>query len=136
MRNTLFSILFAMALVACNTVETEPKVILGREWNTTAEVVADTVSQFKAKDRIVIQMDNGKPFPAQEVELRVYQHETNRILFKRASPVKSNQSKLSLNIAHPITAAEILRTPTPGAYRIAFAIGDSIIAEKKLELVK
>jgi hypothetical protein len=136
MRNIIFSIPFLIVLFACNAAETEPKVILGKEWNQTAEVVADTASQYKAKDRIVIQMDNGKPFPSQEIELRVYQHETNRILFKRASPVKSNQSKLSLNIVHPITAGEILRTSTPGAYRIAFAIGDSIIAEKRLELVK
>jgi hypothetical protein len=136
MRNIIFSIPFLIVLFACNSVETDPKVVLGKEWNQTAEIVADTTSQFRASDRIVIQMDNGKPFPSQEVELRVYQHESNRLLFKHASPVKSNQSKLSLNIVHPIEASKILRTSTPGPYRIAFAIGDSIIAEKKLELVK
>jgi len=36
----------------------------------------------------------------------------------------------------PLLAREILRTATPGIYRIAFAVGDSVIAEKRMELVK
>jgi hypothetical protein len=81
-------------------------------------------------------MDNGKPFPSLQVELRVYQHNSNRLLFKHPSPVKNKQSSLTLNTANPLTAREILRTSTPGSYRIAFAVGDSILAEKQLELVK
>ncbi|MDR2732147.1 MAG: hypothetical protein LBB36_02905 [Fibromonadaceae bacterium] len=138
MRNFLF-IFFALALIACNVTETEPKIILGHEWNETAKVVADTTSRFKPNDIIVIQMDNGKPFPSLEVELRVYQGESgNRILFKRTQSVKSKDSKAAIKgpNSKPLTAREILRTSSPGTYRIAFAIGDSILAEKKLELVK
>ena len=128
--------LFALFLFACNPNETEPKIVFGHEFNATAGVVADTTSVFKANDIIVIQMDNGKPFPGTEVELRVYQGTSDRILFKRAKTVGSNDSKYTVIGAKPMTARDILRTSTPGSYRIAFAVGDSILLEKKLELVK
>jgi hypothetical protein len=129
----------AVVFLGCKAGEYEPRVILGHEWNATAKVVADTASEFKANDIIVIQMDNGnKPFKSHEVELRIYQGETNRILFKRAQPVKSNDATATVKgpDSKPLTAREILRTSTPGIYRIAFAVGDSILAEKKMELVK
>ena len=134
-----FLVLSVVALLGCDTVESESKIILGHEWNSTAQVVADTTSQFKANDIIIIQMDNGnKPFKAVSVELRVYQDETNRILFKRPQTVKNTEAKVVLKgpDSKPMTARDILRTSTPGTYRIAFAIGDSIIAEKRMELVK
>jgi len=130
--------LLAMALVACN-VETEPKILLGHEWNSTAKVVVDTTSQFKANDIIIVQMDNGgRFFTSNSVELRVYQGETDRILFKRAIDVKKQDTKAVLKgpDSKPLTARELMRTSTPGTYRIAFAVGDSILLEKKLELVK
>jgi len=114
-------------------------VVLGHEWNATAKVVADTTSAFKANDIIVIQMDNGnKPFKSTEIELRIYQGETDRILFKRAQPVKNTDAKAVIKGPDnkPLMAREILRTSTPGLYRVAFAVGDSVIAEKKMELVK
>jgi hypothetical protein len=125
-------------LLGCNAVETEPKIVLGHEYNASAQVVADTTSQFKANDVIVVQMDNGKPFSASEVELRVYQGESDRVLFKRAIPVKKNDSKAVLKgpDSKPLAARELMRTSTPGLYRIAFAVGDSILLEKKLEIVK
>ncbi len=138
MRYFIFPALLAV-LLGCNAAEYDPKVVLGHEWNATAKVVADTASVFKANDIIVIQMDNGnKPFKSLEVELRVYQGETDRILFKRSQPVKSNDAIAVLKgpDSKPLTAREILRTATPGIYRIAFAVGDSIIAEKRLELIK
>jgi hypothetical protein len=133
----LFSFL-PIALLACNAIETEPKIILGHEYNASAQVVADTASQFKANDIIVVQMDNGKPFSSSEVELRVYQGESDRIMFKRAIPVKKNDSKAVLKgpDSKPLTARDLMRTATPGPYRIAFAVGDSILLEKKLEIVK
>ncbi|MDR0518001.1 MAG: hypothetical protein LBH25_13255 [Fibromonadaceae bacterium] len=139
MLNIIFLVLFAMAFFACNAVETEPKVVLGREWNNTAKVVADTASQFKSNDVIVILMDNGKPFPATEVELRVYQGVSgDRVLFKRSQVVKNKDTKAAIKgpDSKPLTVKDILRTSTPGTYRIAMAIGDSILAEKQLELVK
>jgi len=128
-----------LALFACNPTESEPKIILGHEYNATAKVVADTTSKFKPNDIIVIQMDNGnRPFKAAEVELRVYQDETNRVLFKRSQAVKNTDSKAAIKGPDfkPLNAKDILRTSTPGYYRIAFAIGDSIIAEKKMELIQ
>jgi len=138
MRYFIFVVLFSV-LIGCNVVEYEPKVILGHEYNATAKVVADTTSEFKANDVIVIQLDNGnKKFKAVEVELRVYQGESDRILFKRSQPVKNTDVKAVLKgpDSKPLTAREILRTSTPGTYRIAFATGDSILAEKRMELVK
>ncbi|GBU24854.1 hypothetical protein R83H12_01489 [Fibrobacteria bacterium R8-3-H12] len=130
---------FALAFFACNPAEYEPRIVLGHEYNATAKVVADTTSQFKPKDIIVIQMDNGnKPFHTTEVELRIYQGETgDRILFKRAIPVKNVDSKAVAKgtDSKPLTAREILRTSTPGIYRIAFAVGDSVMLYKKMELV-
>ncbi len=134
-----FFALSVLALLGCNAVEYEPRVVLGHEWNATAKVVADTTSQFKANDIIVIQMDNGnKPFKALEVELRVFQDDTDRLLFKRSQPVKNTDVKAILKgpDSKPLTARDILRTSTPGTYRIAFAVGDSILAEKRMELVK
>lgn len=128
--------LFALFLFACNPHETEPKIVFGHEFNAGKGVVADTTSVFKANDIIVIQMDNGKPFPGTEVELRVYQGAGDRILFRRTKTVGSNDSKYTVIGAKQMTAREILRTSTPGSYRIAFAVGDSILLEKKLELVK
>jgi hypothetical protein len=130
---------FTLAFFACNPAEYEPKIVLGHEYNATAKVVADTTSRFKPNDIIVIQMDNGnKPFKTAEIELRVYQDETNRILFKRSQQVKNTDSKAAVKGPDfkPLTARDILRTSTPGYYRIAFAVGDSIIAEKKMELVQ
>jgi hypothetical protein len=129
----------AMALLGCEAVQTEPKIVLGHEWNATAQVVADTTSQFKANDIIVIQMDNGKPFPAVSVELRIYQGESgDRILFKRSQTVKNIDAKATVKgpDSKPLTAKEILRTSTPGIYRVAFAVGDSVMLEKKIELIK
>jgi len=125
-------------LFACNLAETEPKIVLGREWNAKAQVVADTTSQFRANDAILVQMDNGKPFPGEHVELRVYQGETDRILFKRNSTVKRSEAKLTIKgpESKPLMASELLRTSTPGTYRIAFAVGDSVLLEKRMELVK
>jgi hypothetical protein len=126
-------------LIGCNAVEYEPIVILGHEWNASAKVVADTTSEFKANDIIVIQIDNGnKPFKTAEIELRIYQDETNRVLFKRSQPVKNTDAKATVKgpDSKPLMARDILRTSTPGSYRIAFAISDSIIAQKKMELVK
>jgi hypothetical protein len=137
-----FSLLafFALMFLACNPTETEPKIVFGHEWNAVALVVADTTSVFKPNDIIVIQMDNGgKPFPSKEVELRIYQGETgDRMLFKRTIPVKNIDAKATVKgpDSKPLTAKEILRTSTPGFYRVAFAIGDSIVLEKKMELVK
>jgi hypothetical protein len=130
------SLIFTLFLFACNPAETEPKIIFGHEFNAQAGVVADTTSVFKANDIIVIQMDNGKPFPGSEVEFRVYQGESDRILFKRAKTVGNRDAKYTVIGSKPLTVREILRTSTPGSYRIAFAVGDSILLEKKLELVK
>jgi len=131
---------FALAFFACNPTEYEPRIVLGHEWNATAKVVADTTSTFKPKDIIVIQMDNGnRPFHTVEVELRIYQGETgDRILFKRAIPVKNVDSKAVAKgtDSKPLTAREILRTSTPGIYRVAFAVGDSVMLYKKMELVE
>jgi len=139
MRNFFLFAIFAVAFFACDPVVSEPKIVLGHEWNATAQVVVDTTSVFKPNDIIIIQMDNGnKPFKAVEVELRVYQGETNRILFKRSTPVKNTDAKVTIKgpDSKPLTARELLRTSTPGDYKVAFAIGDSILLEKKLELVK
>jgi len=131
---------FALAFFACNPTEYEPRIVLGHEYNATAKVVADTTSTFKPKDIIVIQMDNGnRPFHTTEVELRIYQGETgDRILFKRAIPVKNVDAKAVAKgtDSKPLTAKEILRTSTPGIYRVAFAVGDSIMLYKKMELVE
>jgi hypothetical protein len=131
---------FALAFFSCNPAETEPKIVLGHEWNATAKVVADTTSQFKPNDIIVIQMDNGnKPFYTTKVELRIYQGESgDRILFKHSIQVKNVDAKAVAKgtDSKPLTAREILRTSTPGIYRVAFAIGDSVLLEKKMELVK
>jgi len=139
MFNFILLAFFALALFACNPAEYEPRIILGHEYNATAKVVADTTSRFKPNDIIVIQMDNGnKPFHTTEVELRIYQGETgDRILFKRSIPVKNIDAKAVAKgtDSKPLTAREILRTSTPGIYRIAFAIGDSVLLEKKMELV-
>ena len=134
----IFLTLSVVFFWGCDAVESEPKVILGHEWNATAKVVADTTSVFKANDVIVIQLDNGKPFKAVAVELRVYQGETDRILFRRSQPVKNTDAAATVKgkDSQPMTARDILRTSTPGIYRIAFAVGDSIIAEKKMEMVK
>jgi len=130
--------LAVFALFACEAMETEPKILFGHEWNSAAKTVADTTSVFKPNDVIIIQMDNGKPFKTLEVEMRVYQGETDRVLFKRAIQVKNNDSKAILKgpESKPLQAKEILRSSTPGIYRIAFAQGDSILLEKKLEMVK
>ena len=130
----LIFIFFAF-LFACNAGETDPKILLGREWNESAKVVADTASQFKANDMIIIQMRNGKPFSVQEVELRVYLGETDKILFKRAKAVKKNDAEVIFK-GPEMTARNLLRTSTPGIYRIAIAAGDSIILEKRMELVR
>jgi len=133
-------VFFALAFFACNPTEYEPKIVLGHEWNATAKVVADTTSRFKPNDIIVIQMDNGnKPFRTTEVELRIYQGESgDRILFKRSIPVKNIDAKAVAKgpDSKPLVAREILRTSTPGFYRVAFAIGDSVLLEKKMELVE
>jgi len=130
---------FAFAFFACNPTEYEPRIVLGHEWNATAKVVADTTSRFKPNDIIVIQMDNGnKPFRTTEVELRIYQGETgDRILFKRSIPVKNIDAKAVAKgpDSKPLIAREILRTSTPGFYRVAFAVGDSVLLYKKMELV-
>jgi len=134
-----FILIAFFILLGCNATEYESKVVLGHEWNATAKVVADTTTTFKANDIIVIQMDNGnKPFKSTEVELRIYQGETDRILFKRSQPVKSTDAKAVVKGPDnkPLMAREILRTSTPGIYRIAFAVGDSVIAQKRMELLK
>ncbi|GHV12386.1 hypothetical protein AGMMS49938_04830 [Fibrobacterales bacterium] len=127
-------------LISCDPTATdEPKIFAGHEWNASAGVVADTTSLFKANDVIVIQMDNGKPFFAPEVEFRVYQGEVgDRVLFKRAIPVRNTDNRATIKgpESKPVTAREIFRTSTPGFYRVAFAIGDSVLLEKKLELAK
>lgn len=128
---------FFVVLFACNMTETEPKIILGREWNSNAGVVADTTSQFKLSDKIIIQIDNGKPFSASKVELRVYQDSNdNTPLFKHTTSVKGDEAKLTIGVAKPPTVRNILRTTTPGIYRITFTAGDSLLAEKKMELIK
>jgi len=134
----LLPALFIATLFACKAGESEPKIVLGHEWNATAQVVADTTSVFKANDIIVVQMDNGKPFPGENVELRIYQGESDRITFRRITAVKKNEAKVTIKgpDSKPLTARELLRTSTPGTFRIAFAMGDSIMLEKKLELVK
>jgi len=118
--------------------ETEPKILLGHEWNNTAKTVADTTSQFKPNDVIVIQMDNGKPFKSLEVQMRIYQGESDRVLFKHTVQVKNNDSKATLKgpESKPLKVREILHSSTPGIYRIAFVDGDSLLLEKNLELLK
>jgi len=136
----LILLAFIFAIFACNPTESEPKIVLGHEYNATAKVVADTTSKFKPNDIIVIQMDNGnRPFRTSEVELRIYQGESgDRILFKRSIPVKNIDAKAVAKgpDSKPLVAREILRTSTPGIYRVAFAIGDSILLEKKMELIQ
>ncbi|MDR2580473.1 MAG: hypothetical protein LBC85_05710 [Fibromonadaceae bacterium] len=130
-----FLILFFLLLVACKVSETEPRILLGREWNESAKVVADTASQFKANDIIIIQMQNGKRFPVQEVELRVYLGETDKVLFRRSKAVRKNDAEVIFR-GPEMTARNLLRTSTPGIYRIAVAAGDSIIVEKRMELIR
>jgi len=131
-------LLSILVVLACDPMETEPKILLGREWNATAKTVADTTSQFKLNDPIIIQMDNGKPFKTLEVQLRIYQGESDRVLFKHTVQVKNNDSKAVLKgpEAKPLKAREILHSSTPGIYRVAFVDGDSLLLEKKLELIK
>jgi len=130
--------LAVLAIFACEAMETEPKILLGREWNTSAKTVADTTSQFKPNDVIIIQMDNGKPFKNLAVEMRIYQGETDRILFKHTVQVKNNDSKAILKgpESKPLKVKEILHSSTPGIYRVAFVDGDSLLLEKNLELIK
>ena len=132
-----FIAFFAVLFLGCG--EYESKVVLGHDWNPTAKVVVDTTSVFKPNDIIVIEMDNGnKPFKAVEVELRIYQGESEHIMFKRAIAVKGTDAKAFLKgpNSEPLLARKILKTSTPGTYRVAFFIGDSMIAQKKMELVK
>jgi hypothetical protein len=133
-----FLFLAVFAIFACEAMETEPKILLGHEWNANAKTVADTTSQFKPNDVIVIQMDNGKPFKTLSVEMRIYQGESDRVLFKHTVQVKNNDSKATLKgpESKPLKVREILHSSTPGIYRVAFAEGDSILLEKKLELIK
>jgi len=137
MRYFLFLAVFA--IFACEAIETDPKILLGHEWNANAKTVADTTSQFKPNDVIVIQMDNGKPFKTLAVEMRIYQGETDRVLFKyKMRDVKSNDSKATLKgpESKPLKVREILHSSTPGIYRVAFYDGDTFLLEKNLELVK
>ena len=136
MRYLFFLAVFA--IFACEAIETEPKILLGHEWNVTAKTVADTTSQFKPNDVIVIQMDNGKPFKTLAVEMRIYQGESERVLFKHTVQVKNNDSKAALKgpESKPLKVREILHSSTPGMYRVAFFDGDSLLLEKNLELVK
>jgi hypothetical protein len=136
MRYLLFFPIFA--IFACEATETEPKILLGHEWNATAKTVADTTSQFKPNDVIVLQMDKGKPFKTLAVEMRIYQGESDRVLFKHTVQVKNNDSKATLKgpESKPLKVKEILHSSTPGIYRVAFFDGDSLMLEKKLELVK
>jgi len=123
---------FALTFFACNPTEYEPRIVLGREYNATAQVVADTTSKFRLNDVVVVQMDNGnKPFHAEKVELRIYQGETDRILFRYSILVKNIDAKATLTM--PNLRKKI---PTPGIYRVAFAIGDSIMLERNMELMK
>ncbi|MDR3000233.1 MAG: hypothetical protein LBU89_03120 [Fibromonadaceae bacterium] len=138
MRYLIFIAVFA-ALIGCKPEEYDSVVILGNGWDASLKIATDTTSVFKANDEIVIQLDNGnKFFKVSQVELRIYQGETDRILFKRSQPVSNKDAKAIVKGPDfkPLTAREILRTSTPGTYRIAFAAGDSIIAEKRMELVK
>jgi len=136
MRYLFFLAVFA--IFACEATYTEPKILLGHEWNVTAKTVADTTSQFKPNDVIVIQMDNGKPFKTLAVEMRIYQGESERVLFKHTVQVKNNDSKAALKgpESKPLKVREILHSSTPGMYRVAFFDGDSLLLEKNLELVK
>jgi len=136
MRYLLFLAVFA--IFACEAIETEPKILLGHEWNANAKTVADTTSQFKPNDVIVIQMDNGKPFKTLAVEMRIYQGESDRVLFKHTVQVKNNDSKATLKgpESKPLKVREILHSSTPGIYRVAFYDGDAFLLEKNLELAK
>jgi hypothetical protein len=133
-----FIFLTVFIIFACKAMETEPKIVLGREWNSAAKTVADTTSLFKPNDVIIIEMDNGKPFKTLDVELRIYQGESDRVLFKRSVQIKNNDSKAIVKgpESKPLKTKDILHSSTPGIYRVAFAAGDSILLEKKLELAK
>ncbi|MDR2555780.1 MAG: hypothetical protein LBC64_10185 [Fibromonadaceae bacterium] len=136
MRYFLFLAVFA--IFACEATYTEPKILFGHEWNANAKTVADTTSLFKPNDVIVIQMDNGRPFKTLAVEMKIYQGESDRVLFKHTVQVKNNDTKAALKgpESKPLKVREILHSSTPGIYRVAFYDGDTFLLEKNLELVK
>lgn len=126
--------------VACS--QEPPHIELGRDWNATQKVVADTSSTFHVNDPILIQLYNGQSFGHSLVQLKIYRGATadsSALLYQRDVSVKPSESSLVIRGAHgaaPLTARGLLRSGRAGVYTIEFELQGKVVASKQLELTR
>jgi len=141
-RSSLFLLpLIALSLICTSCLLDDPaKLELGRDYNGTTHHVMDVTQSFKLNDPLVLQLDNGKNFGVDSVEMRLY---TGTKAAHSASPtfaqkfrVKPTDRNLIVRgpVTNPIIARNFLKTNEIGSYFLEFTNGTQVITDAELSL--
>ena len=116
------------------------KLELGRDYNGTTHHVMDVTDSFKINDPLVLQLDNGKAFNVDSVEMTLFTgtkgSHLSAPLFSQKFHVKSTDRNLIIRgpVNTPITARNFLRTSEVGKYYMEFKNGATVITGIDLSL--
>lgn len=129
----------ALLLAACSA---EPaRIVLGRDWNPTKQVVYDTASVFHVNAPVILQMYNGGEFGVDSVLMTVYRGSSAspaQKVFSRVVRVKTSESSLILKgrSAAPLTARGLIGASEAGVYTIEFSVNGSVQTSRQVELTR
>jgi len=128
-----------IAIQSCQ-VSGEPRIEIGREYNTVRRVVADTTSRFHLNDPVFVQIFNGiQPFGRDSIELLIYSEDApRRLISSRRFPVDAKATDVIIRgpKSNPLTARGFMQTDEPGRYLLEARIAQKVLASKVVEMYR
>ena len=143
MKKSLLLLLLALGLFmgACST--EEPSVVCGRDWNPTAQVVADTASEFALNDQLIVQFRYGKNFDFTKMNIAFFEGtlaSKGKKIWDRDVDVNEKLGAYTLQGKSKhgglMTARELTRQKNPGSVVVEFSTDGRVLAAKELTLTK
>lgn len=128
--------LLLLSLLACET--PAPSIIVGREWNAARQVVADTASEIKAWDALIVQFDYGKNFDFDSLKTEfidgagtVRYSKTIQVSEKMGSYTVQGKKK-----GAPMTAGDFFKSKKAQTVTIRFSSEAGVLAERQIQIAE
>lgn len=132
---------FALSVFSACTTE-EPSVVAGRDWNAGAQVVADTTSQFKLEDPMMLQFNYGKKFDFTKLKITFFEGtlaNKGKELWNREVAVTTKMDSYTLKATDKkgfaMSARDLTRLKGPGSVVVEFGAEGRSIVSKEITLV-
>lgn len=138
-----YALLLALSLFVMSCEQEQPGIVCGREWNSSARIVADTTSTFNLADPMVIQYRHGTGFDFATLTTALYEgtlENKGKELWHKDTDVTSKMSDYTLygksSKGGIMTAKELTRQRKEGSIVVEFRTGDKVLSAREIKLTK